>query len=271
VYHIWILADLDICKGDAESTMSKLSQFSGSVFKNIKANSPIIFSVAAGVGTLTTAFLVGKASFDAANMIRNDEEKNAPAVNPRERLKDRTRLVWKLYIPPAISTVSTIVCIVGAKRMEAQKTLAAHAALAFTERAYSDYRDKVVEEFGARKDQSIRDKVVAEQVAINPPPSQEVLVTGPGNVLCCELFTMRYFACDMEKLKRSVNELNSKLLKHDYATLDDFYYMIGLAQTTVSGKLGWTSDKLMELIFSTTLSEDGRPCITFEYNYTKTL
>ncbi len=251
--------------------MSKVSQFSGSILKNIKANSPLIFSVAAGVGTLTTAYLVGKASFEAANVIRDFEEQNPPAINPRERLKERTQLVWRLYIPSAIATSSTIVCIIGAKRMEAKKTIAAQAVLAFTERAYSDYRDKVIEEYGERKDQSIRDKVVAEQVVKKPPPSQEVLVTGPGNVLCCELFTMRYFACDLEKLKRSVNELNARLLKHDYATLDDFYYMIGLSQTTISGKLGWTSDKLMELIFSTTLSDDGRPCITFEYNYTKTL
>lgn len=251
--------------------MSKLSQFSGSILKGIKANSPTIFSVAAGLGTITTAVLVAKASFEAANMIREHEEKNAPAVNPRERLKERTQLVWKLYIPPAVSTVSTIVCIAGAKRMEAQKTIAANALLTFTERAYSDYRSKVAEEFGPNKDRAIRDKVVAEQVENKPPPSQDVLVIGPGNVLCCELFTMRYFACDMEKLRRSVNELNSKLLKHDYATLDDFYYMIGLQQTTASNNIGWTSDKLMELTFSTALTEDGRPCITFEYNYTKTL
>jgi hypothetical protein len=251
--------------------MKNLSQLTGSVLKSVKANSPLIFSVAAGVGTLATAFLVGKASFDAANLIREHEDKNPPAINPKERLKDRTRLVWKLYIPSAIATTSTIVCIAGAKRMEAQKTLAAHAALAFTERAYSDYRDKVVEEFGVRKDQSVRDKVVADQVKKDPPPSENILVTGPGNVLCCELFTMRYFASDMEKLRRAQNELNSKLLKHDYATLDDFYYMIGLAQTTASGQVGWESSKLMELTFSTTLSEDGRPCITFEYNYTKTL
>jgi hypothetical protein len=251
--------------------MSKLSQLSGALLRNVKANSPTILSVAAGVGTITTAVLVGRASYQAANVIREHEENNAPAINPRERLKERTRLVWKLYIPSAISTISTVSCVIGANRMEAKKTIAANAVLAVTERAYSDYRNKIIEELGPRKDQSIRDKVVADQVANNPPPSQEVLVTGPGNVLCCELFTMRYFACDMEKLRRSQNELNSKLLKHDYATLNDFYYMIGLSQTTTSGNIGWTSDKLMELIFSTTLSDDGRPCITFEYNYTKTL
>ena len=83
-------------------------------------------------------------------------------------------------------------CVVGANRMGTKKTIAVQAALNFTERAYSEYRDKVVEELGPRKDQSIRDKVVADQIANKPSPSQDVLVT--GNVLCCELFTMRYFA-----------------------------------------------------------------------------
>ena len=251
--------------------MNKLTQLSGPILRNIKSNSSLILSVAAGVGTITTAVLVAKASFQAAELITEHELQNAPAINQKERLRGRTKLVWKLYIPSAISTVSTIVCIVGANRMESKKTIAATAALAFTERAYSEYRDKVVEEFGTRKDQSIRDKVVADQIANKPAPSQDVLVTGPGNVLCCELFTMRYFACDMEKLRRAVNTLNEKLLKHDYATLDDFYYLIGLSPTTASGNLGWTSGKLMELVFSTALSDDGRPCITFEYNYTKPL
>jgi len=251
--------------------MSKLSRFSGTVLRNIKANSPVILSVAAGVGTIATALLVGKASFEAANAIRDHEEQNAPAINPKERLKDRTKLVWKFYIPPAISTVSTIMCVAGANRVGAQKTFAANAALSVIERAYSDYREKTVEELGPRKDQSIRDKVVADQIAKTPSPSQDILVTGPGNILCCEMFTMRYFASDMEKLRKAQNELNSKLLKHDYATFDDFYYIIGLQPTTTSGNLGWTSDKLMELEFSTALSDDGRPCITFTYNYTKTL
>jgi hypothetical protein len=251
--------------------MNKLTQLSGTLLRHIKANSPHILSVAAGVGTISTAILVGKASFQAARVIDRIEAEDGYATDPRERIKIRTKLVWKLYIPPTISTVSTIVCIVGANRMGVKKTIAAQAALAFTERAYSDYRDKVIEEFGPRKDKAIRDKVVADQVANKPSPSQDVLVTGPGNVLCCELFTMRYFACDMEKLRKSQNDLNEKLLKHDYATLDDFYYILGISTTSASGNIGWTSDKLMELVFSVALSDDGRPCITFEYNYTKQL
>jgi hypothetical protein len=108
-----------------------------------------------------------------------------------------------------------------------------------------------------------------DRVTKNPPP--EILVSGPGNVLCCEMWTGRYFTSDMESLRKAENELNARLLKHDYATLDDFYYLLKLPMTTSSGEAGWKSDKLMGLEFSTVLTPDGRPCLTFEYNYITSL
>jgi Family of unknown function (DUF6353) len=249
--------------------MNKLSQLTGTVLRNVKARSPIILSVSAGVGVLTSAYLVGRASFQAAEVIRQDELTHAPYIDKKDQLKGRIKLVWRTYIPAAISTTSTILCIVGANRVGAAKTLAAQTAFAVTERAYSEYRDKVIEEFGARKDQSIRDKIVSDRVEKDPPPAH--IISGPGNVLCCEMHTGRYFTSDMESLRRAQNDINAKLLKHDYATLDDLYYILGLKMTSTSGNLGWTSARQLELSFSTMLTEDNRPCITFEYNYIKPL
>ncbi|MET0466307.1 MAG: DUF6353 family protein [Chitinophagaceae bacterium] len=244
-----------------------LNQLLGAATHFLKVNSPVIASVGAGVGTVATAYLTAKASFRAAEVIRANEVENVPSDEPRKRLWQRTCVVWKLYLPPALAGVSTLCFIAAANRFSAQKTLAATSALAVSERAYSSYRDKVVEEFSKRKDQSIRDKVVAEQIERNPPTKQVLALAGPGKVLCCELYTMRYFISDMESLRKAENQLNAHLLKHDYVTLNEFYYHVGLRQTSVSGELGWTSDHLLELIFSTTMSEDNQPCIAFDYNY----
>ena len=250
--------------------MKNLTQLSGAMGQFVRANSPVILSVAAGVGVVATAYLTGIASYQAALEIKAKEDINGTSSNRKERVIERTKLVWKLYIPAGIATATTIGCVAGANRAGVKKTIAAQAALAFTERAYSEYRNKVVEEFSAHKDTTIRDKVVADEVR-RAAPGPDVVISGPGNILCCELFTGRYFLSDMESLKKARNELNSKLLKHDYATLDDWYYLIDLPQTTESGNIGWKSDKLMELIFSVALTEDGRPCITFEYNYREML
>lgn len=249
--------------------MKNLTQLTGAIGKGIKSHSSIILSVAAGVGVITTAYLTGIASYEAALIIKAKEDVDGTSSDRKQRVMDRTKLVWKLYIPAGISTISTIGCIIGSNRIESKRTIAATTALAFTERAYSEYRDKVVEEFGVRKDQSIRDQVVADQVKENPPPAY--IISGPGNVLCCELFTGRYFTSDMESLRKAQNDLNDRLLKHDYASLSDFYYLIGLPPTSTSSHWGWESNKLLNLIFSTALSDDNRPCMTFEYNYTKVL
>ncbi len=237
---------------------------------NVKEHSPIILSAMAGIGVLSTAYLASVASIHAVDIIREDEHINGPYLDSKKKLMNRTKLVWKLYIPAGISAASTITCIVGANRVEAKKTIAAQTAFAVSQRVYSDYRDKVIEEFGERKDQSIRDQIADDRVKLTAP-DPNVLISGPGNVLCCELFTGRYFASDMETLRKAQNELNRKMLTHDYATFDDFYYLVGLNRTTTSGQIGWKSSKLMELQFSTVLTEDGRPCLAFDYNYTEPL
>lgn len=238
--------------------------------RNTKEHSSQLLSIAAAVGTLSTSYLVGKASFQACDVIREREGHFGTPDDRKERIIERTKLVWKLYIPPAISAVSTIGFIIGANRVELKKTIAAQTAFAVSERVYSEYRDKVIEEYGEHKDQSIRDSIAAERVK-STSPGQDLLMIGPGNVLCCEMYTGRYFSSDMETLRKAQNELNSKLLHHDYATFDDFYEMIGLARTSSSGQLGWKSTKLMGLEFSTVLTDDGRPCLTFEYNYVEPL
>jgi hypothetical protein len=87
--------------------------------------------------------------------------------------------------------------------------------------------------------------------------------------MCCELYTRRYFMCDMEQLRKAQNDINAQIVNDLYVTLDEFYDKISIMPTAHSSELGWDSDRLMELEFSTVLSEDGRPCLAFDYNYIK--
>lgn len=224
----------------------------------VKDNSSIILTVGAGAGVISTAYLAAKAGFQTAHKLESED--------PRMELRDRARLVWKLYIPTGAAAATTIILIAGVKRVDGRKTLAAQAALAVSQRAYESYRAQIVEELGEKKDQTILAKVAEKRINENPPTT---IIAGSGTVLCCELFTGRYFYSDMEALNRAINEINAKLLRNDYATLDDLYYILGLENTAVSGQTGWESGKLLELEFSAVLSQ-GKPCVAFDYNYVKT-
>lgn len=236
----------------------------------IKSNSPTILSALGVSGVVTTAYLTGKASFEAARVIET-RCASAGCIRSEIKTRDKVELVWKLYIPAGVSGAVTVACIIGGTRISLGRVAAAQAAFSISDLAFNEYKEKVIEEIGANKEQAIRDKIAEDRVKRNPPPSPDILISGPGNVLCCEMYTGRYFTSDIETLRKSQNELNARLLHHDYAVMDDFYDMIRLPPTSYSGDMGWNSDKLMELIFSSILTEDGRPCLTFEYNYVKPL
>jgi hypothetical protein len=234
-----------------------LNQLTSTIRRGAKENSSVILSVAAGIGTISTAYLAAVAGYRTAQRLEGE--------SPYDDFGTRARLVWRLYIPAGTSAIFTIGCIASVNRVDARKTLAAQTALAVAQRTYSEYRDQVIEELGEKRDQKIVAKVAENRANKNPAST---IVLGSGDVLCCEMFTGRYFMSDMQSLHKAVNDLNARLLKHDYATLDDFYYLIGLEPTMSSGHAGWKSDKLLELEFSSIIHNE-KPCLAFDYNYVK--
>lgn len=224
-----------------------------------KENSPSILTGVAISGTATTAYLSGVASYRAAKRLGE----MPPDLPKREILQE----VWMLYIPAGVSGAVTIGCIFGATQIASKRAAAAYSLLAVSERIFEEYREKVVEELGEKKEKHIRDEVAQLEVKNNPPSN--VIIANSEGVLCNELLTGRYFMCDMETLRRAVNDVNAKLMKEDYCVIGEFYYLIGIPITSNGNRIGWTSDKLMELDFTTTLTEDGKPCLAFDYNYVK--
>lgn len=249
-----------------------LSTAFGNAVKLIKANGPEILTAFGISGVVTTAYLSGQASYKAALVIRDEEHKGGVSDDPKQRLKERTKLVWTFYIPAGISGVATIGCLIAASRGNAQRTAAAVTAYSLTEKAFGDYREKVVEQVGKNKEQKIRDELVQERIAETSKTSKEVIIVGGGHVLCCELYTNRYFRSDMETLRKGLNELNHMINNNIcWVSMDEWYAIIGLPSTSVSQNLGWDSDKLVDLQFSPVMADNDEPCLAFDYNYVKPL
>lgn len=223
----------------------------------LRTNSPAIFAGLGVSGVLTTGVLAAQAGYKTGLRLRDEPDDLS--------LKEKAKKTWKLYIPAVISGAGAIGCIVASAKVSHRRAAAAAGAYSITERAFSEYREKMVEVLGENKEERIHDEIIQKRIDNNPPT--EILMTGNGEVLCCELYTRRYFRSTMENLRRAMNDINAELNSSMYATLADFYYIIGLPPTSTAGSLGWTSDKLMDLRFTTTLSEDGQPCLAFEYNY----
>lgn len=233
--------------------------------KLISSNSSSILTAFGISGTVVTAYLTAKATFKASHILSEEERLTAEKVDR----KDAVKMVWKFYIPPTVSGVVTIASIFGATKVLSNKATALTTAYSLSERAFTEYKSKTIETLGAGKEKKLRDSIAEDHIRNNPPPQHGLILAGNGDVLCCELYTGRYFHCDMEKLRQTQNNINAKLFRESTATLNDFYYDVGLPYTTNSSVFGWHVDKQLNLDFSTIMSDDNRPCLAFAYNYVR--
>lgn len=242
----------------------RLSIVATNTSKFLKQHSPEILTALGASGVITTAYLTGVATWHARGSLE------ATYTDPDKiELKEKVEHVWRFYIPPVVSGTLTVCLIFSARQAGTRRTAAAVSAYSLTEKAYSEYRERVVEQLGEKAEQRIRDEIKQDAVSEHGP--KEIIITGGGDVLCCELLTHRYFKSDMETLRRIQNEINSRINNELYVALDEFYDLVGLEHTSQSDILGWDSDKLMDLMFSTVISEGGVPCLAFNYNYLKSL
>lgn len=243
-----------------------------SVQKFSSDNSPTILTAIAVAGTLSTTVLTARASFKAAEAIREEERLLTLIDTAREPVeldgREKVKLVWKLYIPAATSAGTTIACIVGANTISMRRGAALATAFSLSESAFQEYKSKVIEQIGANKEQKVRDDIARDRMVNDPVSSKQVIIAAGGDVLCYETMTGRYFKSDMETLRQAQNMLNARIISESYVSLNEFFDAIGLQKTGYGEEVGWTVDKLLELQFSTVLSEDGRPCLAVGYNYT---
>lgn len=232
-------------------------------------NSPAILTGVAVAGTITTAILAGKAGFKSAHVIAEAEQlQGGTSETPRERAKERFVWTWKLYIPAAVSGGLTVASLVYSNRISARRGAALATAFTLSERAFDEYKEKVVDQIGVNKEQRLRDDIMRDRVDNDPVSQKEVIITGNGDVLCYETMSGRYFHSNMETLRKAQNDINAQIINQMYASQNDFCRLIGLPPTGYGEEVGWNTDKMLELQFSSVLSEDGKPCLAIGYTYT---
>lgn len=237
----------------------------------VNENSTTILTGASIVGTVATAVLTGRATFKAAEIIKNEREeleRNAqefPEVDFRPFSKtERFKMVWPQYILPVAVGGATVTSIVLANRISSKKIAALAVASTISERALQEYKNKVVEKLGERQETAIREEIAQDGVT-NNPPSKQVIIAGSGDVLCFEPLTGRYFNSTIETIKKAENKVNYEIIHYDSCSLSVFFEEVGLAPTDYSDIVGWNVNNRMEVHFSTTMSEDGRPCLVIGF------
>lgn len=243
---------------------TNLATITKDIRKFASKRSPEILTGIGIAGMITTTILAVRATPKALELI--EEQKEEESVDELSSF-EVVKVAWKPYIPAMVTCIASTACLIGASSVNTKRNAALATAYKLSETALSEYRDKVVETIGEKKERIVRDKVAEERVKKNPVSKNEVIVTGNGKTLCFDPISGRYFMCSIETIKKAENTLNKQML-HDisgYVSLNEFYDELGLDHTSVGNDLGWNTNQLIDIDFSSQLNDNGEPSVVLDY------
>lgn len=226
-------------------------------------HSPEILTGMGIAGMVMTTVLAIKATPKALKLIEDKKkEEHTDKLTP----VDTVKVAWKPYIPVAITGVTSIACIIGASSVNLRRNAALATAYTLSETALKEYKDKVIETIGEKKEKVIRENIDKDHVEQMPVSKSNVIITQKGDTLCLDYHAGRYFKSDKDHIDRAVNKLNAQMNRDMYVSLNELYDELGLEHTVLGDDLGWSMDDgLIEINYSSQLTDEGQPVLVMNY------
>lgn len=219
-------------------------------------------------GMATSTIMAVRATPKALDILKEIEEAHKDDEDKKAKTVDIVKKVGPVYAPSAVVCLVSAGCIIGGARVGTKRSAAWATAYTLSENAMRDYQAKVIETFGEKKEQAVRDDIAKDKIKNDPVTNKEVIITsGNNNTLCYDMISGRYFMSDIETLRRVENKLNKRLISEMFISLNEYYYEAGLRCTEQGDNLGFNiDDGLIDLEFSAQIADDGRPCICVSFH-----
>jgi Family of unknown function (DUF6353) len=244
----------------------------------VVSNASTILTAGGVIGTALTATLAAKASFKAAELMREEQAIRQAYLNEenrdsgkREFVPDLTtwekvKMVGPLYIPTVIIGGFTMTSIVASNQVSAKRAAALAAAYGVSQDRVQELKDKMAEKLSGPKNEQALAEIAQERVDKHPP--REVIIMGNGDVLCFDEYTGRYFRSTHQAIMQAQNKVNDDLFQVQYASLSSFYDQLGLNPTSMSNELGWnlaTTGALEVRITAVKSPQTQEPCLSVDF------
>lgn len=216
------------------------------------------------IGMGSAVVLTAKAAPKAVESIK---KKKKELNKEKLTVMETVEVTWKYYTPVAVTTLVSAACIIGADAVHMRRNAALAAAYTLSETTLKEYKSKVIETIGEKKEKDIRDSIAKDKLEKNPVSEVGVYITGAGNTLFYDSVSGRYFRSDISIVQKAEQMLNRQLRDEIFASYNELCYQIGLPELPIIGdELGWNvDDGWVNLEFSSQLTSDNTPCVVLDY------
>lgn len=212
--------------------------------KSLKKNSPTILSCVAAVGVVASTVLAVKATPKALRAIENATDEKGEELTKLETVK----VTAQLYIPTAITCVSTIVCILGANALNRKQQASLISAYALLDDTFKKYRKAAVDVYGEDADAKIKAEMANDSYIscdgwhiYNPDYDKD-----SEKLLFYDFYSQRFFNATYGQVVNAEYHINRNLQLRGDVSVNEFYEFLGIDSIDGGDNIGWRMDDLIE-------------------------
>ena len=257
--------------------MNKMSRNLHKFGFKFKKHSPEILAVAGVVGIVASGIMACKASTKLSGVIEETKEqldqvhdyveKNGFSDKyTEEDSKKDTAIIYtqtavklvKLYGPAVILGTLSITAMLTSNKILRKRNIALAAAYTTVDKAFKDYRGRVIERFGEELDKELKynlkskeiEEVVTDENGEETSVKKTVKAMNPNDISqyarffdeSCSSWNKSQFHNQMF-LKQQQNYANDLLKAQGYLFLNDVYKMLGMDVAPYGQVVGWIYDE----------------------------
>jgi hypothetical protein len=235
----------------------------------LNKEAPTLLTFVGLTGVITTAVLAvndtlkAKDTYDTWLFDQNKE------MNPTT-VADKVRLVWKDYLPTALSATITCGAILAVNGIHMERNAAMGVAYTMALEGLREYQSQVMTQLSAKKHERIMEGIAEERIRQNPPSESMVVIAG-GETLFYDSYSGRYFLQTMQGVKKAVNDFNYDLMTDMFKPVNEFYDLVGLPGIEAGEHMGWGIEQKLDVTFYAKIVSatgnrwDEHPCIVLDY------
>ena len=257
--------------------MNKMSRNLHKFGFKFKKHSPEILAIAGVVGIVASGIMACKASTKLSGVIEETKEqldqvhdyveKNGFSDKyTEEDSKKDTAIIYtqtavklvKLYGPAVILGTLSITAMLTSNKILRKRNIALAAAYTTVDKAFKDYRGRVIERFGEELDRELKynlkskeiEEIVTDENGEETSVKKTVKAMNPNDISeyarffdeSCSCWNKSQFHNQMF-LKQQQNYANDLLKAQGYLFLNDVYKMLGMDVAPYGQVVGWIYDE----------------------------
>ena len=162
-----------------------------------------------------------------------DTKKACKLVDDSMTNLEKFKKTWKCYIPSTFIATSTVLCIIYSDKVSFNEKVALLNTLTMVQDNYRNLRTAINETCDPDTKEKIMRKTIKEKIP------KELYLERTGEKIFYEDYRGRHFSCTIDNVLKAEYLFNKQLAIVGYASLNDFYQLLGLKELEECSFLGW--------------------------------